>query len=155
MREKFSPNSTEKSPQNRLNTRINTRVFVALSIRILKRKEENPVVHIHTYVMALFSSEDDESENRTNPLWKVLQKSFVSYKKLQFSKRMYAMKNSIFSRRIHDESKQRRQKHSRYDFRRENDRVRSTHQSRGCVLFQLLRLGISTHREQKNVPLYE
>ncbi len=104
MRKKFSPNSTEKSPQNRLNTRINTRVFVALSIRILKRKEENPVVHIHTYVMALFSSEDDESENRTNPLWKVLQKSFVSYKKLQFSKRMYSMKNSIFSRRIHDET---------------------------------------------------
>jgi hypothetical protein len=62
------------------------------------------VVHIHIHVMALFSSEDDASENRTNPLWKVLQKSFVSYKKLQFSKRMYAMKNSIFSRRIHDES---------------------------------------------------
>lgn len=54
--------------------------------------------------MALFSSEDDESENRTNPLWKVLQKSFVSYKKLQFSKRMYAMKNALFSRRIHDET---------------------------------------------------
>ena len=104
--EKFSPKYlTEKSPQKPFkHTRINTRVFVALISNRLKRKEENPVVHIHTYVMALFSSEDDESENRTNPLWKVLQKSFVSYKKLQFSKRMYAMKNSIFSRRIHDES---------------------------------------------------
>jgi len=62
------------------------------------------VVHIHIHAMALFSSEDDASENRTNPLWKVLQKSFVSYKKLQFSKRMYAMKNALFSRQIHDES---------------------------------------------------
>ena len=103
--EKYFPLNTSKNlPKNRLNTRINTRVFVALISSILKRKEEKPVVHIHIYIMALFSSEDDESENRTNPLWKVLQKSFVSYKKLQFSKRMYAMKNALFSRRIHDES---------------------------------------------------
>ena len=70
------------------------------------------------------------------------------------------IKNSILETNVRDEKRtlfetntrrerQRRQKHSRYDFRRENDRVRSTHQSRGCVFFQLLRLGVPPIESKK------